>query len=147
MANRPLLIAGLCSAAASVLHIVAMLWGPDGYRFFGAGEEMAQLAEQGSWLPPLITLVITIILAFWAAYAFAGVGLIRKLPFMRFCLIAITSVYLVRGVGGLMIALFPESYQVQHLGLAFVVWSSAICFVIGVIHLQGVLSFFRIRAN
>lgn len=147
MVNRPLIIAGCCSAAASVLHIVAMAWGPDGYRFFGAGEEMAQLAEQGSWVPPLITLIITAILGFWAAYAFAGAGLIRKLPLLRLCLVAITGVYLIRGAGGLVIALFPNSYQVQHLGLAFVVWSSAICFVIGMIHLQGTLCFFRMRTK
>lgn len=138
MANRPLMIAGMCSFVASALHIVAMLWGPDGYRFFGAGEEMAQLAEQGSWAPPLITLVITVILAFWAAYAFAGAGLIRRLPLMRFCLVAITGVYVLRGAGGLVIALFPNSYQVQHLGLTFVLVSSCICLAIGLAYLQGV---------
>lgn len=143
MANRPLVIAGYCSAAASALHIVTLCWGPDGYRFFGAGEEMASLAEQGSWVPPMITLVISVILALWAAYAFAGAGLLRKLPFMRFCLVAITSVYLIRGAGGLVLALFPDSYQVQHLGMPFVLWSSSICLAIGVAHWVGVARYFH----
>lgn len=142
MANRPLMLAGGCSALACLLHIVVLFWGPEGYRFFGAGEEMAQLAEQGSWLPIVITLIIATVLALWAAYAFAGADLIGRLPFMRFCLVAITGVYTLRGAGGLIIAFFPNSYHVQHLGLSFVLWSSSICLVIGLIHIAGLVKYF-----
>ena len=60
-----------------MLHLAIIAGGPDWYRFFGAGEGMARMAERGMLKPALITLGIAAILAVWAAYAFAGAGLIR----------------------------------------------------------------------
>ena len=45
--NRWLLLAGTMSGAASLLHLGVILGGPAWYRFFGAGEGMAHMAERG----------------------------------------------------------------------------------------------------
>src|SRR5688500_8521572 len=65
----PIFAAGVLSAVAAALHIGVILGGPAWYRFFGAGEGMARMAERGSAKPALITLGIAIVLAIWAAYA------------------------------------------------------------------------------
>ena len=78
--NRWLIAAGCMSLAASILHLGCIAGGPDWYRFFGAGEPIARAAERGSWIPAAMTAGIAAILALWAAYAFAGAGLIRRLP-------------------------------------------------------------------
>ena len=97
--RNPWLIAGgVLSTAAALLHLAIIAGGPDWYRFFGAGERMARMAELGLLRPALITLGIAAILAVWAAYAFAGAGLIRRLPLMRTALLAITAIYLLRGL-------------------------------------------------
>lgn len=97
--GNPWLVAGgLLSAAAALLHLAVIAGGPDWYRFFGAGEEMARMAERGSPRPVLITLAIAAILGLWSAYAFAGAGLLRRLPLMRTALIVITAIYLLRGL-------------------------------------------------
>ena len=84
MAQNPfLIVGGVLSAAASLLHLAVIAGGPSWYRFFGAGEEMARMAEQGSLTPALVTIGIATVLAIWAAYAFAGAGLIPRLPLMR----------------------------------------------------------------
>jgi hypothetical protein len=99
MERNPWLVgAGLLSAAAALLHLAIIVGGPDWYRFFGAGEGMARMAEQGSARPTLITLGIAAVLAIWAAYAFAGAGLLPRLPLLRTALVAITAVYLLRGL-------------------------------------------------
>jgi hypothetical protein len=42
-----LIASGWMSVAASLLHIGCIIGGPDWYRFFGAGEQMAKMAERG----------------------------------------------------------------------------------------------------
>ncbi|HEX8660509.1 MAG TPA: hypothetical protein VF686_01490, partial [Brevundimonas sp.] len=68
--NPALVIGGVLSVLASLLHIACIFAGPDWYRFFGAGEEMATMAARGSIIPTLLTLGIATVLAIWAAYAF-----------------------------------------------------------------------------
>ena len=108
MMRNPWLIAGgWLSLAASLLHIGCIIGGPAWYRFFGAGEAMARAAERGEIYPALVTFGISIILAIWAAYAFAGAGLIGRLPLMRTALVAISAIYLVRGLALIPIAFTP----------------------------------------
>lgn len=100
--NKFLLTGGILSILAALLHIAIIIGGPDWYRTFGAGEEMTLMAEEGSWIPAITTFAIFIILFTWGIYAFSGVGLIRRLPFLRSILILISGIYLLRGI-----ALFP----------------------------------------
>ncbi|KRD78403.1 hypothetical protein [Lysobacter sp. Root983] len=131
-ANRWLIAAGLGSALAALLHLGCIAFGAPWYRFFGAGERMAQLAIAGSPYPTVVTLLIAGVLAIWALYALSGAGAIRRLPLLRSALCAITAVYLLRGV----IAL-PFVAQMPERSPAFWYWSSAICFVLGALHLIG----------
>ena len=56
--NKWLIAAGLLDVAAALLHVAITFGGPDWYRFFGAGEAMAQAAQSGSVRPTLITIAI-----------------------------------------------------------------------------------------
>ena len=133
MAGNPWLVAGgILSGGAAVLHLAIIAGGPGWYRFFGAGEGMARMAEQGSFRPTLITLGIALILVAWAAYAFAGAGLIRRLPLMRAALVAITAVYLLRGlILAPLLAFRPDKVD------AFTLWSSLIVLAYGVTYALG----------
>jgi hypothetical protein len=130
-----LIAAGSASAAAALLHLACIVGGADWYRFFGAGEPLARMAERGAWTPHLLTLAIAAILAGWSAYAFSAAGLIAPLPLLRTALVAITAVYLLRGC-----ALFaPAAMSRPDLSAAFLFWSSAVVLAIGVIHLIGLV--------
>jgi hypothetical protein len=137
MNNKYLILAGLLSCLASLTHLAIIVGGPDWYRFFGAGEAMAMMAEQGLIQPTLITLFIAAVLFAWGLYAFLGAGLLPRFPFLKFCLVAITSVYLIRGFAGLIILFFPESSYVKELGVSFLFWSSLICCLYGMVHVIG----------
>ena len=129
--GNPWLVAGgLLSAAAALLHIAVIVGGPDWYRFFGAGEAMAQMAERGSPVPALITIGIAAVLAVWAAYAFAGAGMIRRLPLMRTALVAISAIYLVRGLMIVPVLMKPHAP-------GFDIWSSLIVLVYGAVYAVG----------
>jgi hypothetical protein len=132
-ARNPWLVAGgVLSAIAALLHLGVIAGGPAWYRFFGAGEGMARMAERGLATPALVTLAIALILAIWAAYAFAGAGVIRRLPLMRTALFAITAIYLARGL-----ILFPALAIRPQLVSAFEVWSSLVVLVYGVTYAFG----------
>ncbi|MDZ4113459.1 MAG: hypothetical protein U1E18_28220 [Brevundimonas sp.] len=131
-ANRFLIAGGILSAGASLLHLGVIIGGPDWYRFFGAGEGMARMAEQGSWTPTVITLGIASVLAVWSAYAFSGAGVIPRLPLIRTALVLISGVYLLRGL-----VLIPALVINRGEVMPFILWSSLIVLVYGITYAVG----------
>lgn len=130
--NLWLIIGGVLSAIAAVLHVGVILGGPAWYCFFGAGEDMARMAEQGSPTPALVTLAIAAVLAVWAAYAFSGAGLLWRLPLLRTALVLIAAVYLARGMVLVPILILkPQAMD------AFTLWSSLIVLAYGVAYAVG----------
>ncbi|PCJ30731.1 MAG: hypothetical protein COA93_11940 [Alphaproteobacteria bacterium] len=135
--NKSLLFGGILSLIAALLHISIIFGGPDWYRFFGAGEEMAIMAENGSWYPPLVTSGIALVLFIWALYAFSGAGIIRKLPLLRIGLVIISGIYLLRGL-----AVIPAYFLMPQIIDDFLVWSSLICLIYGIIYAVGTRKLF-----
>lgn len=136
--NPYLLIGGLLSFVASGLHIACIIGGANWLRFFGAGEQLAQMAERGSWYPALVTLLIGGVLMVWGIYALVGaaipseLGVPLTLPFLKWILAAITAVYMLRGAVPFMVGAFKPEIMVP-----FTIWSSLICLSYGLFHIIG----------
>ncbi len=131
--NNYLIFGAILSAIAAILHIGCIIFGAPWYHFFGAGEKLAILSEQGSIFPATITSVIVVILFIWSFYALSGAGVIIKLPFLDFGLIAIASIYIVRGVIGFFFITNPMGRNPY-----FWFWSSIICLAFGLVYLLGI---------
>jgi len=130
--NKPLLLGALFSAAAALAHLGCILFGGDWYRFFGAGEQMAKMAEAGDPYPTIVTSILVAILTVWSLYGLSGARIITKLPLIKTALVLISSIYIVRGVGFFaLIPMFPEN------SMTFWVVSSLICLAIGVLYAVG----------
>ena len=124
--NRYLVAGAWCCFAAALAHLGCIMFGGDWYRFFGAGEHMARMAEQGLWYPTLVTSFIVAMLVVWGCYALSGAGVIRRLPLTKLALVLISGVFLLRGVALVaLMPMFPEN------SLTFWLVSSAICLLIG----------------
>src|SRR5918997_3450952 len=130
--NTFLIIGAALSALAALVHVGCILFGASWYRFFGAGEKVARMAAAGHWYPTVLTSIIVAILSGWSLYALSGAGVIRRLPLVRLALCIITSIYLLRAV-----AFAPFHPYCPGNSSAFWLWSSAICLVIGLVHLVG----------
>ncbi|WP_198033576.1 hypothetical protein [Alteromonas sp. RW2A1] len=130
--NKYLIAAAIRCFAAALAHLGCIVFGGDWYRFFGAGEQMARMAEQGLWYPTIVTSVIVFILLVWSVYALSGAGVILRLPFTKIALILIAGILIIRGVSfvGLM-QMFPEN------SLTFWLVSSGICLFIGSLFAVG----------
>jgi hypothetical protein len=131
--NKSLLAAAICCFVAALAHLGCIVFGGDWYRFFGAGEQMARMAEQGLWYPTLVTSFIVVVLVVWGCYALSGAGVMRRLPLTKLALVLISGIFLLRGVAfvGLM-PMFPEN------SLTFWLVSSGICLLIGGLFAAGV---------
>ncbi|EIK42994.1 hypothetical protein O59_004098 [Cellvibrio sp. BR] len=130
--NKFLIAAAICTAFAALAHVGCIIFGADWYRFFGAGEQMAQMAEAGHSYPAVVTSVIVIFLAIWSLYALSGAGVIRRLPLLRLALCLIASIFLIRGISFVMLMpMFPEN------SLTFWLVSSGICLIIGIFYAVG----------
>ena len=130
--NTPLIVAAAFSAIAALLHVGIVIGGAPWYRFFGAGERMTCAAAAGRVYPAIATFGIATVLALWSAYALSGAGIIAPLPVLRWALITITGMYLVRGLAIVPLLVFARARSTP-----FLLWSSLVCTVFGGVHLLG----------
>lgn len=140
--NNYLIAAAVCCVLAALAHAGCILFGADWYRFFGAGEAMAQMAEKKLWYPTVLTAGITAVLLIWAAYALAGAGVLSALPLTRTALILISAVFLLRGLAFVwLMPKFPEN------SLTFWWVSSSICLVIGSLFAIGTVQRWQVLSS
>lgn len=131
-------IAGILSFLTSALHIAIIFGGPEWYRFFGAGENAAMQAEQGSISLIISTLFLAVVFAVWGLYAWSGSGILPRLPFLRTCLILITFVYCARGLAGFIVPFVSSHPRIAQLSVRFMMWSSFISLCFGLVYLKGI---------
>lgn len=114
---------------AATLHVGIVFGGPAWYRFFGAGERMARMAERRHPGPTLVTLAIAAALCGFGAYAMTAGGWFPALPFPREGLMAITAIYAVRAAAPLLLLPVMASMRTR-----FMVVSSLVCGVYAIAH-------------
>jgi hypothetical protein len=132
--NLWLLCGAVCSAIAGFAHLAIIFGGASWYRFFGAGEKMALAAAAGRWQPATIAFAIAITLFIWSAFALSGAGYLPALPWRKWILVAVSAIYLLRGL-----AAIPWLFTARTHSTKFIVVSSVICLMIGLVHLLGLI--------
>ena len=125
-----LTLCGVINVAIALLHLAVIYYGAPAYRYFGAGEKMAVMAEKGSIVPALVTLVITMVFMAFAIVTFAQAGWL-SLPAAWYGVFAIASIYTLRGL-----ALVPLLFVRSRVSM-FEWVSSAISLVVGLLHFAG----------
>ncbi|GAB4191808.1 MAG: hypothetical protein Tsb002_20940 [Wenzhouxiangellaceae bacterium] len=139
LSNIWLLLAGSSCIMVSLLHVAIIVGGADWYRFFGAGERMALMAENGSLYPALVTGAIALLFAGWAALAFAADRMGESI-LIKAGLIAVTAIFLLRGLLGFAVigwAQQPWLLELQARPM-FLMVSSLVCLLIGLVLAAGV---------
>ncbi len=138
ISKAALVFAAATTIIAALLHWACIVLGAPAFRFLGAGEKIAVMAERGHWYPPVVAFLIGLVLMAWGAFALSGAGIIPRLPLTRYALLAIALIFLIRAVGyPLLKPAFPENSP------TFWVVTSAICLVIGLAYLTGAIGLWR----
>lgn len=133
----------------ATLHIAILIGGPDWYAFFGAPKGIVEMARAGDPFAPVSCLVISTILLVFAAYAFSGAGIVRRLPLLHNVLALIASVLILRGVLFIPLIVWRpgalagvcDCRQID----AFIVVTSVICLTMGMGYAIG--TFHAVRAH
>jgi len=115
---------------AAVLHLAIIAGGPAWYRFFGAGEDMARMAERGHPWPAVLTAAIAAGLAMFGCFTLSLDGrCCQALPWPREVVWLITGIYALRAVVPLVLAPMVKSLRTP-----FMLISSAVCGVYAIAH-------------
>ena len=131
-----LTIGAVLNLIIALFHLIIIFAGPEAYIYFGAGEEMARMEREGSMLPDIVTLVLTIGFLLFALYGFSGAGLVRRFPARKPILVIIAAIYLLRGTVGLITDRYFEIVSTDADLVKDIVFSLAalivgICYTIG----------------
>ena len=139
MFNTWLAVGGVMSLGAALLHLAIIIGGPNWYRYFGAGEEIARMAAEGRWRPAIITGLVAIGLALCGLYALSGAGLVPSLPLLDVVLCVVAGAYTLRGLA------YPVLKVMNSVASTpLFLWSSIICLIVGVVHLIGLAQIWKV---
>ena len=97
LGKRLLRIGAWLNFGIALAHVAIAAVGPRAYLYTGRADLAAQ-AQAGSRLPALLTLGLAFVFLVFGLYALSGAGLIRRLPLLRVGLLAIGSLYTLRGL-------------------------------------------------
>jgi hypothetical protein len=132
-----LVAGGIANFAVAALHLRIVFLGPAGYRYFGAGEHLATMAQNGSALPALVTIALAVCFALFGYCALSGAGVYPRLPLLRWILLGVGIVYTLRGLLILVelgrILSLPGTEPARELVF------SAVALIIGLLYLVGLL--------
>ena len=137
-----LLASGTLLFLAALLHLAAIAGGPAWYAFLGAPKGLVALAATDSLRPAVSCVLIALLLAGAAAYAFSAVGLIRRLPAPRGVLALVGLGLVTRGLVFVPLAAWRPRLlsglcgKCSEPGL-FLLATSALCLFIGAGYLLG----------
>lgn len=130
--NSALVIGATLTGLAALLHFSCIFIGAPAFRFMGAGEPLAQMAEQGHWYPGAVAFVVGAGLSVCVLYALSAAGAVRKLPLVRVVLCLFIAALLLRALAfPWLMPFFPDN------GLPFWLVTSSLCLGVGLIHLVG----------
>lgn len=135
--KQKLLIAAIITFALALFQAVITI-SPEWSRYFGAGDYVTSKV----WLLYLTGFIVAVIFALFGFYSLSALGYIRRLPLLRFGLVSICAVFILRGVFLFLeliiyFKLVPNNLVVYPREII----SSAISFIIGLFYLSGIVGY------
>lgn len=130
-------LASVFCIAAALLHFTCIPWGAEGYRFLGAGEDVAKAVAAGDWRPHISAVVVGSLLIVGAVYALSAAGFISSLPFLRPVLFFFAAIFIFRALAfPLLKPMFTGNSELFWLVSSTMVGALELLFLVGAILLS-----------
>jgi len=130
------------SLAGVAVHLAAIMGGSSWYAFFGAPPRIVASARAGTWLAPVSTVGIAMLMGICAVYACSALGKTRRLPLLRPMLAGIGTICLLRALVLVPLAFARPELITLFEVLAALVWGAAgIGFTAGFRMTHGTLAY------
>lgn len=133
-------LGGYINILIAIAHLIGLIWAAQMFEVTGIGKEMSKLAQTHFSLPYLLTIFVSIVFFIFGLYGLSADGKLRKLPFLKFGIFTIASIYIFRGLGELIFAMLRQ----QANPLAETAYS-LIALAIGLLFLIGGLKKWKIE--
>lgn len=141
--KKALLIGSQLIQLVAVVHVVIAVVGGDLYIFFGAGEEFAEMDNNGSLKPMMITFGLSVLFFQLGFYGLSGAGYLKKLPFVKVVLYLIALVFTARGLlffYEVYLLYTGAIYPIRFPIFSFYSLATGACFWFGVLNLKYIPS-------
>lgn len=140
-AQKFLCAGAVSSFALALLHVGAVLVGESAARIFNAPRFVLALIQQQSlWIIPVLMVIVAIFGGF-GLLAWSGAGRMRRLPWLRTGLVAVSSIYLLRGliIVPLLLLAMKRPGLIQWQAYLFCV----VALALGAVYLRGTVGCWR----
>ena len=116
----------------AIAHLLGLFWADQMFELTGIGKEMTELAQYHSSLPYLLTIFVSVVFFIFGLYGVSADNKFRRLPFLKPIIFTIAGIYLLRGIGELILDLGKQQAN-QFLEIIY----SLIAVFIGLLFLIG----------
>lgn len=134
-------IGGALNLLISAAHLIGLFWEQEMYYYTGISAEMTELATVHFLLPTMLTIFVAVAFAIFGLYGLSAAGVFRKLPWLKIGVFSVASIYLLRGIGELLID------QINNLNSTLELSFSVAALTIGVLYLIGGLRKWSSKQN
>jgi len=124
-------LGGYINIFIAVLHIIGLIWADKMFEVTGIGKEMSKLAQIHSSLPYFLTIFVAIIFFIFGLYGLSADNKFRQLPFLKLGIFLIAGIYLLRGLGELVIAIIQAGNITTETFYSFFAFTIGLLFLIG----------------
>lgn len=130
-------LGGYINIIIAAAHVVGLIWADQMFEITGIGKEMAELADISNLLPYLLTIFVGIIFFIFGLYGLSADNKFRTLPYLKPAIFIISGIYLLRGIGELVVDTILGSNSISETSY------SIIALMIGLMYLIGGLKKWR----
>lgn len=134
-------IGGALNLLISAAHLIGLIWEQEMYYYTGISAEMTELATVHPLLPTLLTLFVAVVFAIFGLYGLSAAGVFRKMPWLKIGVFTVAAIYILRGVGELLID------QINDLNSSLELTFSLVALAIGILYLIGGLRKWSSKQN
>ena len=96
-------LGGYINIIIAVGHLVGLIWAEQMFEVTGIGKEMAELGQVHLLLPYLLTIFVAMVFFIFGLYGLSAANKFRELPFLKTVIFLIAGIYLLRGLGELVV--------------------------------------------
>ncbi|MBA3286124.1 MAG: hypothetical protein H0U27_13845 [Nitrosopumilus sp.] len=124
-------IGGYINILIATGHIVGLIWADKMYEVTGIGKEMKELSQINNSLPYLLTIFVAVAFFIFGLYGLSADNQFRKLPFLRPVIFIIAGIYLLRGLGELIVDFIHKTNSISEITYSLFALTIGLLFLIG----------------
>ncbi len=124
-------IGGYINILIATGHIVGLIWADKMYEVTGIGKEMKELSQINNSLPYLLTIFVAVVFFIFGLYGLSADNQFRKLPFLRPVIFIIAGIYLLRGLGELIVDFIHKTNSISEITYSLFALTIGLLFLIG----------------